>query len=384
MRVGWGISLDDTLARFVDLASDETPLDPRLVALAHDFVQRRAGETTATSARGASTARCSSTCRTARRTTDAACSLGKAGSRHAAFRYLLRALGIDAELALVKNRLATPPVGPMSEVDDYVGVLVRYRGNKAPTYLTIDDRFAPFGYVPADYRGQPGFLLVPGTPPLTTPKDGSRDGVAISGRADMHADGSAQVTMEQRFFGKLGIRMRGVFDKVAPSQLYAFVESRVLASTLPGAHVREVAVDNQKNLDAPLVVRIKADVRQLGRVQGNEVLVKPIFPLHLAQLATLQTRQIPLLLGAWTSVDVDFSIVADGSLRMPASLPTAALEDGELVVAVKDVVRGHELHLSRTIELPAGRIQPGAPYERFQRFTRDADTALEREIALGR
>ena len=34
VRIGWGVSLDDTVARFVDLARDTTPLDPRLRAKA--------------------------------------------------------------------------------------------------------------------------------------------------------------------------------------------------------------------------------------------------------------------------------------------------------------------------------------------------------------
>jgi hypothetical protein len=69
---------------------------------------------------------------------------------------------------------------------------------------------------------------------------------------------------------------------------------------------------------------------------------------------------------------------------MPASLPRGDFKHGELEVLVKDAVRGHELSLARTIDLPAGRIQPGDDYAKFQQFTRDADTALEREIALGR
>src|SRR5205085_12395011 len=39
VRLGWGISLDDTLARLVDLASDETPLDPRIRAMALEIVK---------------------------------------------------------------------------------------------------------------------------------------------------------------------------------------------------------------------------------------------------------------------------------------------------------------------------------------------------------
>ncbi len=381
VHIGWGISLHDTVLRFTDLASDETPIDPRVIVMAQKWTKgaKPQAEQARLLYRAVLDAVQDGNEKDGRRVL-----FGKAGSRDAAFRYLLRAVNIPVDLVLVKNRLAPPPVGPLSEVDDYTGILTRALADKQPIYLTVDDRFAPFGYVPADFRGQPGFVLAPGTPAITTPKDGSRDGVSISGRADMRDDGSASVTLEQKFHGKLGIRMRGVFDKVSESQLFAFVESRVLTSTFPGARVKDVVIENKTNLDAPFVLKVKADVSQLGRVQGNQVLVKPIFPLHLAQLATLASRQIPLLLGAWTFVDIDFSIVVANALKMPASLPRGEFKHGELEVLVKDTVRGHELELARTIDLPAGRIQPGDDYAKFQQFTRDADTALEREIALGR
>ncbi len=383
VRIGWGVTLEDTVARFTDLASDETPLDPRVFAMAQSYVKGVPASDRDERARRVYRAVLEAV-QDGQEKDGRRVLFGKAGSRDAAFRYLLRELGIPVELAFVKNRLAPPAVGPLSDVDDYTGILTRVSGNKGPIFLTVEDCFAPFGYVPADYRGQPGFLLAPGSPALTTPKDGIRDGVSILGRADMKEDGSAVVTLEQRFHGKLGIRMRGVFDKISESQLYAFVESRVLTSTLPGARVKDVVVENKTNLDAPFVLRVKAEMPQLGRVQGNQVLVKPIFPLHLAQLATLPTRQIPLLLGAWTFVDVDFSIVAANALHMPASLPTHDYKHGEQLVSVKDAVHGHELRFTRTIDLPAGRIQPGADYASFQTFTQEADTALEREVALGR
>ena len=381
VRIGWGVSLRDTVLRFTDLASDETPIDPRVVAMAQRWLKKETvrSEQARILYRAVLDAVQDGNEKDGRRVL-----FGKAGSRDSAFRYLLRAVNIPVDLVLVKNRLAPPPVGPLSEVDDYTGILTRIETNKKPIYLTVDDRFAPFGYVPADFRGQPGFVLAPGTDSITTPKDGSRDGVSITGRADMREDGSATVALEEKFHGKLGIRMRGVFDKVSESQLFAFVESRVLTSTLPGARVKDVVVENKTNLDAPFVLKVKADVSQLGRIQGNQVLVKPIFPLHLAQLATLSSRQIPLLMGTWTFVDIDFSIVAANGLKMPASLPRGEFKHGELEVLVKDAVRGHELSLARTIDLPAGRIQPGDDYAKFQQFTRDADTALEREIALGK
>jgi tetratricopeptide (TPR) repeat protein len=383
VRIGWGVTLADTIARYTDLVSDETPLDPRLRDLARTIVkgvpEKDRDERARRVYRDLLERVQDGQEKDGRRTI-----FGKSGSREAAFHYLMRELGIPVDYALVKNRLAPPAVGAMSDVDDYSGLLTRVGGNRGPIYLTIDDRFAPFGYVPADFRGQPGFVLSPGTPALSTPKDGSRDGVSISGRADMKEDGSASVTLEERFQGKLGIRMRGVFDKISESQLYAFVESKVLAATLPGARVREVKIENKTNLDAPFVLRVKADVNQLGHVQGNQLLLKPIFPLHLAQLATLPTRQVPLLMGTWTYVDVDFSVLAANALRMPASLPSGEFKHGELLVAVKDAIHGHEIHFTRTIDLPAGRVQPGDDYAKFQRFTQDADAALEREVALGR
>ena len=200
----------------------------------------------------------------------------------------------------------------------------------------------------------------------------------------MNADGSAKVEMEQRYLGKLGIRMRGVLEKVSESELYAFVESRVLTSTLPGARVRDVQIDNKSDPDAPLVLHVKADVPQLGRVQGNQVLLKPLLPLHLVQLASLPTRQVALMLTSWTYVDVDFVVRCAAPLRMPPTASTGEFRHDELLVAVKDAIRGHEIHLTRTVDLPAGRVRPGDEYARFQSFTRDADATLEREYALGR
>ena len=88
---------------------------------------------------------------------------GKSGSRQAAFQYLVRELGIPVEAALVKNRLATPPLGKMSEVEEYDGLLLRITTGDADPgathgarWLTVRDKFAPAWYVPAEYRGPAG------------------------------------------------------------------------------------------------------------------------------------------------------------------------------------------------------------------------------------
>ena len=51
---------------------------------------------------------------------------------------------------------------------------------------------------------------------------------------------------------------------------------------------------------------------------------------------------------------------------------------------VADKVNGHAIQLVRTIDIPAGRIQPGAAYAKFVQFTQSADDLVEREIRIGR
>ena len=87
---------------------------------------------------------------------------GGAGSRQSAFRYLLRLLGIDTELALVKNRLAPPPLGKMSEVEQYDALVMRVATDKGVRWMTVRDKFAPFGYMPAELREQPAIVLAAG------------------------------------------------------------------------------------------------------------------------------------------------------------------------------------------------------------------------------
>ena len=69
---------------------------------------------------------------------------------------------------------------------------------------------------------------------------------------------------------------------------------------------------------------------------------------------------------------------------MPGSLPSGKLHDGDRSVVVADSVEGNMITLSRVVDIPAGRVQPGAEYAKFVAFTQGADQLLGREIAIGR
>ena len=51
---------------------------------------------------------------------------------------------------------------------------------------------------------------------------------------------------------------------------------------------------------------------------------------------------------------------------------------------VHDAVQGHAIQLDRLVDIPAGRVAPGAEYARFQHFAQASDALFEREIHLGK
>jgi tetratricopeptide (TPR) repeat protein len=383
VRIGWGINLDDTLIRYVDAASEETPLDPRLRKIARDIVGKIPAQKRDERAR-ALYRWVGEGLQEANEMDGRRAITGRAGSRQAAFMYLVRLLGIPTELALVKSRIAMPPVGKMSEVETFDNVVARLDTDAGPRWMVIRDKFAPFGYVPAELRGQPAIRLIPGTPRDTTPALGAADGVMLEGKATLKEDGSATVDIAQSYVGRMGIGLRAVFDRVPEAKRNEFVETRLLAANLPGARLRDMKIENSDDLAAPLVLRIHADIPQIARRVGNKVVLKALFPVNIAQVASLATRQTPLLLASSSHVEVKFEIVAPSSLQLPGSIPGGELHDGDRSVTVSDTVEGHSIFLRRIVDIPAGRVQPGAEYARFVAFTQQADGLLEKEIALGR
>jgi tetratricopeptide (TPR) repeat protein len=383
VRVGWGIDLNDTLLRYVDAATEETPLDPRMRKVARDIV----GKIPATKRDERARALyrwVGEALQEANETDGRRAITGRAGSRQAAFMYLVRLLGIPTELALVKSRIAMPPAGKMSEVDTYDNVVARLDTEVGPRWMVIRDKFAPFGYVPAELRGQPAIRLVDGTPRDTTPTLGAADGVRLEGEALLKEDGSATVEIAQSYVGRMGIGLRAVFDRVPESKRNEFVETRLLAANLPGARLRDLTIENSEDLALPLVLRLRAEVPQIARRVGDRMVLKSLFPVNIAQVASLSVRQTPLLLASSSHVEVKFRITTPAGMSLPGSLPGGELRDGDRSVTVADAVEGHAIVLRRLVDIPAGRVQPGAEYARFVSFTQQADRLLAKEIALGR
>lgn len=390
VRIGWGIDLESTLLRLVDVGTDETPLDPRLGAIAATIVRDAPASDPMERARRVYRWVLSAI-EEGNENDGRRAVLARRGSRQAAFVHLVRQLGMNVSLAIAKNRLAMPALGKMSEVENWDSLVLRLEppkdATKAPPpaqWMVVRDKFTPFGFVPPELRGQQAIVLAAGAPRVTLPSEGSSDGVFFEGRAVVREDGGASLELAQRYGGRIATQMRGVLDRIAPGQLRDFVETRLVGRTFSGARIKDVVVEHKDDLDLPITIRVTADVPELVRRGERTSVLKPVFPIKLVQLASLPARETPLLLPTSSHAEVLFKVVFPETWRMPSSLPPGEVKDGERWVTVKDRVEGHTITLDRKVEVPAGRVAPGGDYAALLKFTRDGDALLEREVAVGR
>jgi cellulose synthase operon protein C len=407
VRIGWGINLEDTIARLVDAAGDETPRDPRLLRVVTSILQSKPGDEKASSGdKSKASAKASSealpepglsTDEKARRIYRWVLSnvesgresdgrrivIGKSGNRTEAFLHLCRLAGIEASLGLVRDRLAPPPTGPMSDAESFGAIAVRVTTESGPRWMIVRDKFAPYGYMPSSLRGQPAIVLTPGAPRETTPSEGSSDAVIHQGTVTLTADGSATLDIVQRYEGKLAILLRSALETLPDARLKETVEARLLPQSLPGARVISVEVKNLADIDQPLELAMKLEMSSFARPQGKELLVPPPFPMMLSKLAQLPSRETPLYISEQlaTRVEMKLTVKLPQGARVTTPLEPAAVDNDGRSTRVRDRSEAGALVFDRIVDIPAGRVKV-EDYAKFQAFAQRADAILHRDVVV--
>src|SRR6266576_2770743 len=134
-------------------------------------------------------------------------------------------------------------------------------GSAKPEWLTVRDKFAPYGYLPPGLRGQPVYRLIAGTPRESTSTRGASDGILYEGKGEIHADGTAAIELAQTFVGQAAMGLRAGLEQLPPAQLHDAIEGKLLAQAIPGARLGKVTVENQADLDQPIVMRMSVEAR---------------------------------------------------------------------------------------------------------------------------
>jgi len=390
VRIGWGVSLDDVVAKMVDAAADETPRDPRMLRVAETIANagdKKRGERDPQASVDERARRIYrwvlANVEAGRESDPRRVIIGKSGNRTEAFLYLCRLLKIDASLGIVRDRLTPPTRGPISDAESYNALAVRLATASGPRWMVVRDKFAPYGYLPSSLRGQPAIRLVPGAPREVTSSTGSRDGITHDGEAVVSADGSATLELEQHFEGKFAIGLRSALETLPDARLKDTIESRLLPQTLPGARLVKLEVKNIADLDNPLTLAMKIELSNFARPRGGELVISPPFQVNVANLAALPSRETPLYLSEQiaTRTEVRLRVKLPQGAKLQTDLkPWSDKNDGRSV-SVDDRIEKGTLVLDRVVDIPAGRVQTDA-YGAFQAFARRADAALHREIVL--
>lgn len=396
VRIGWGITLADQIAQLVDAASDETPRDPRILRIAEGIAANDLDTADARLGRAPASLPKSADERARRvyrwvlanvesgRDPDPRRTItGKTGNRVEAFLHLCRLLGVEASIGVVKDRLAPPPLGPMSEVEEFNDLAVRVVTEHGPKWMTLREKFAPYGYLPSSLRGQPAIVLVAGAPRETTPAGGPEDGVTNDGSVDLHADGSATIDLEQRYGGKFGIALREALQHLPEASLKKTIEGELLRQTFPGARLLDFDVKNGPDLDEPLTLKMKLELSRFAARRGDELAIDPPFPIHVARLAQATTRETPLYLGEniATTAKVRLAVKLPAKTTLEGAPENETAQMGFFAARAADRAADGTLTLDRFLDIPAGRVQPD-DYPKFVDFARRADAALHREVVL--
>ncbi|NUP11160.1 MAG: hypothetical protein HOW73_34375 [Polyangiaceae bacterium] len=396
VRAGWGVSQENVLSRLLDASTRLEPADPRLVRIAKTIV------TAGTPADKADAAlkKLDPVERARRiyrwvldnvepsREIDPRKSVvGKSGSRLEAFLYLSRLVGVDARHAVVQDRLRAPASGPFSDAEQFTEIAVAVPTGKGDDVWTVvADKYAPFGYLPSSLRGQPAIVMRPGLARVTTGKSGPPDGVVHRGKAVLSADGSARLTIDQSYTGRLAIVLREQIQKIGDDEkLRSAVESEILSSAIPGARLASLEVLGMNDLDDPLVLRLDIEVTAFAQKSRNLLVIPPPFSstVHLGMFATVEKRETPLMIPPPVAVriEVDMTIeLPKGATTGPALAGQEKENDGR-TFKVDDRAENGRYVVHRIVDIPAGRISPDA-YPSFVAFARAADEALHQDIVV--
>lgn len=379
VRVGWGVSLERRLRELGDAMMTMTPVDPRILRIAEHIVKDAPHDPIARARRlyrwlldnvepGEEP--------DGRRVV-----VGKRGNLWQGFRTLCRALGIDVRYAVAESRLAPPPTGPLSLATHFTQPVARVEAGKRSQWLTLGNKYAPFGYLPAEVRGMPAYWLSGGALERTVlPTLGSADAISFSGRGKLDATGKLTIDLAEEFSGKLAAAIRQGLSQVPEEQLKTVLESNLLAQAFRGGELQRFSIERREDPDVPLVIKLTAKVARFAQVTSHGLVISPPLTPDLGRLATLPSRKNPLLIGEGMHRRVELELELPKRSRVESSEPVE-LADNDRRVTVADATKGDMLTIRRTIDIPAGRVQP-ADYTRFARFAHQADDALSQQIQV--
>ncbi len=377
VQVGWGMSFDRRIRNISRSMITLTATDPRIVRIAESITE---GKNTQEEKLHAIYHWILDNVQEGEEADGRRVIVSRNGNHWRGFQTLCQALNIPVQWALAESRLSSPEKGPISVAERSLHPLLVVGEGKNRHWLTIEDKFAPFGTVPSHLRGEPAYVLGGLEAEVTTvPIVGVADGIRYEGTGKLLKNGSAELDFKIIFLGTFATSLRTGLSQIPENQLGNIIESQLLGQQLQGAQLKDYKVLNQGELDKPLIIQVQTEVPQFATPSGVGLLVSPPFMPRLTQLTPLAERTTPLLIGqeSVTGVDITLSLPEGITAQVKPQKGKSSNSNYE----VSDTAQKGSLRIKRDVATLAGRITP-EDYGKFQQYTNEADAALAAAIRL--
>jgi hypothetical protein len=316
---------------------------------------------------------------------------GKGGNRARVLHYLLGLAGVPSDLALARSFAADSFESTMADADTYDHLLVRVDVStpsvKAePVWLFANERWAPFGFLPAPLRGQPALLLEPGAPHARVSNgllgDDTRRFVV---QVALRADGGARIDVNETLHGSEAVAWRGQLEQIPQAELDRRMEQDYVARLFPGASLAALEITGREQ-DAPdLVLRYVAEVKSFARPVSGGLALPSLLPSEISSnLARTATRKTTELIASPVKTEVSATITLPAGFALqavPEREKLAGAFAGRPSFADSVTADAKAVRLERALNLPVMRINV-ADYPAFSEFCRRVDAVEGRELLL--
>ncbi len=305
----------------------------------------------------------------------------RAGNRNRVLRYLHELAGIDARIVLARALGERSPM-QLYRDDVYPAALVMIRRPEGPPIFTsAAERGIPFGYVSPNLRGQQAIVIEPGHSTVTIGESGDdlRDVIVD---ASIARDGSARVSIEERFFGANSYFWRQQLEGVPEAELEQRFEQGYVVPMLGPGRLVSLAIEGRDDPDAPLVFRYVVELAALGRSASGAHLIGPFFRSELARsLASLAARETTQrVMGSHLRVRTTLR----GSGGAPRTSADARLTGpGESRATRRTRIEGGALVIEQETRLRPMLVEP-REYAAFAEFCRAVDRMEAQEARIPR
>ncbi|MBN1205338.1 MAG: tetratricopeptide repeat protein [Myxococcaceae bacterium] len=310
------------------------------------------------------------------------------GSRLMLLKASLEVLGIPARIAVVHTFTVdqTPYLFPNEALLPYSCLRVEVPGEE-PVWVDTTVRFAPFGELPENARGERDAFVLPepGRPvlKLKTPPLVEKSDKQVQLWLEVTPDGKLQGRGEEVYTGFKGAQLADAFDALSAESRKQALQGAV-TRYFGGAELTSVKLEHAEEVGAPFILRYEFNVPRFARLEGDKRMVMgPVtFPTMLGRrYVQLSSRDTPLFLDESEASNTQVTVTLPEGLRLQDAQASLKVNSrfGRYVRSEKQ--EGRVLTIIEGLRLPRARVSP-RDYDAFAQFAADVDLIQTRDLVL--